>query len=591
MLLSAGVALALCWIVPFNLVRHTYPISTFYAESIAFALFALLAALLLVATLRSPRGRLEVPRAIVMPIGFALVLAIQRVVLPSFQPLTQPLLITLGLCYALGMTVAMNAGFWAAQLGWRGVLCRTSAWALVVGALYATFCLVMQAFHLESYVSWWVATYPGQTGRRLFANMYQANHAATYLAFGCAATMYLWQLRRIGAWAWGVLNVVFCIALALTASRTPWLQLIWVALGGICLARGRVAGVPRRARTAQRWAPLLLLPLFYGATVLVLGANDWLDLRLGGSALERFHEAGQLSPRLAMWHYAWAIFEKFPWLGAGWGEYIHQQYLLAGHLGTVEMANNAHNLILDLLAKTGVIGLLVVMVPLLAWLWRVLRGPKDAPAMFALLMLGVLGVHTMVEYPQQYAFFLLPAMFLIGLAETRALPRIAPSVVLAFNAGALVGGLALLGFMLRDYQKTEVAYRAGQLPAYREHPATLLAEYGDYAITSMLPLDTRLLDAKIAMHKQSLTLGASNLLIKRYVILLALAGRDDDAMRNVARLHSLAGWQFPGQYASLLAMCDAQGQALAGFRARLIDKYGTPVRPAREDDRMAASAE
>lgn len=573
LLLSIGLTLALCWIVPFNLVWHTYPVSTFYAECAAFILFMLLAAQLLAASLRQDARLLQVPRAVAMPVGFALVLALQLAILP----LTQPLFNIVGLIYALGMVVTMCAGFWAARMGWREALSRWSAYALIAGALFATFCLVIQAFHLEPRVSWLVARYTSQTGRRLFANMYQANHLATYLAFGCGAAMYLWHLRRIGIVVWALLSFVLCTALALTVSRAPWLQLTLIALAGLWLASRPAPGLPRREGIVTRWAPpWLLLPLFYGATQLVLHANVWLDLQLGGSALNRFEQTGQLLPRLAMWRYAWAIFEKFPWLGAGWGEFIHQQYLLADRLGTVEMANNAHNVVLDLLAKTGVAGLLLVAVPLLAWLWRVLRGPQHAPAIFAMMLLGVLGIHAMVEYPQQYAFFLLPAMFLIGLAETRAMPKIGPGVVTAFHLGALASGVALLIYVVQDYQRTEVAYRAGQLERYRHHPATFLAEYGDYALTSLLPLNKDRLAAKIAQHEQALTLGASNTLIRRYIVLLALAGRDEQALVNVARLKSFSGDEFAEQYALLLDMCTAQGSALADFRARLFDKYGPP---------------
>jgi Lipid A core - O-antigen ligase and related enzymes len=68
---------------------------------------------------------------------------------------------------------------------------------------------------------------------------------------------------------------------------------------------------------------------------------------------ERFKDAGQIAPRLALWKYGWTMFKAHPLLGVGWGEFPSYQFEYAKSLGGVEIANNSHDIFIDLLAKTG----------------------------------------------------------------------------------------------------------------------------------------------------------------------------------------------------------------------------------------------
>jgi Domain of unknown function (DUF3366). len=104
------------------------------------------------------------------------------------------------------------------------------------------------------------------------------------------------------------------------------------------------------------------------------------------------------------------------------------------------------------------------------------RGPRAAKRrrVFGIALIGVLVMHALVEYPQQYMFFLLPAMFVFGLLETRPL-RLVPGR-LSFGAFAVVvfGGLAALYPVYRDYTRAEVLYY-GSRPAeqYQAAPSFL----------------------------------------------------------------------------------------------------------------------
>ena len=264
----------------------------------------------------------------------------------------------------------------------------------------------------------------------------------------------------------------------------------------------------------------------------------------------------------------------------------HYQYLLVDKLGKVEIANNSHNIVIDLLAKTGIVGTGIVLIGMLMWLIRVLRAPCSAQRIFCLTLLGVFTIHAMVEYPQQYMFFLLPAMFVFGLLETRSL-RLLPSRV-SFGVYVVVVfvGLAALYPVYRDYNRSEVLYY-GSSPAqqYANDPAFLFGAWGEYGMATLLPMNVQDLAHKLAMHRQALALLPGETVLRRYAVLQALSGDTNGAFDTVVRLkifaEELKDW--PSQQAYLYQLCDEQ-KSLASFKAELIKLYGMPPKDVNQDD-------
>lgn len=576
-----GLTFGLIWTLPFNWVRHTYPISTFYSEMVAFALFAVLSVLLMIAVWRRDVRQLQMPRVTWMPLAFVAVILVQRATMHT----ELPQLALTALLYGVAMIVAAHAGFWANQLGWRGALMRWGAVALTLGGLYAFGVQVMQAFHLESHAPWLVAKYTVIVARRLFGNMYQPNHLATYLSLASAGAFYLWYLRKLPVWGWLPICAALDIGICLTGSRTPWLQLALLSAFGLWMVWLERAEAPRNMRRGLRWfVPLAILPLLGLMTLFVNWANVAWGLQLDGSAVARMQEAGQVAGRVNLWHYGLAIFREHWLFGAGWPNYVDAQFALVDHLGPVEMADNAHNVLLDLLAKIGLVGTLLVLVPLVLWLLRAVRNIKQAPVTLAFVMLGMMAIHAMLEYPQHYAFFLLPALFLLGLTDTKAVNGVSPTATGTINGVIVLFAAVALPWLYGDYQRVEVAYRAGSIEKYRTDPALFFAPYGDYAVTGALYMNRDQLDEKLAAHREALALGAGATMIKRYIVLLALDGRDDEALEDVKRLKNYNAPWFDKQYTALVAMCREQGDALKPFTKKLIEMWGRPKGGASGDD-------
>jgi O-antigen ligase len=573
--------LVVAWTAPYAVVAHTYPVPTFYAEYVAYVLYALvsIAAGILVAKSPSLR-RATSPRIALMPLAFAALVLIQTFAIQTAQPSMN----VLAACSLIVAALVVHAGYWTSRLRIGGDAMRWIAWGLIAGGLFSVFCQIVQTFHWEAIFRPFVVVYNVQVDRRPFGNMAQPNHLATYICFAFAASVFLVQSRRLPLILWVALAAVFSIGLALTVSRTPWLQTLAIALLGLTMAflTRRDAPLVRGWQRLRCWlVPILTLLIFISMNMLVRHLNAPLDLHLAESAAARFQDAGQISPRLNLWRYGWAMFTSHPILGVGWGEFPRFQYLLVERLGHVEIANNAHDIAIDVLAKTGLAGAGILVLGFGFWLWRIFRTPQTPTRVFALILLVILAIHALVEYPQQYLFFLLPAAFLIGLLETESMTYTPPMVSAGGYATVAVASIVMAYPVLADYNRAEVLYY-GERPEqqYRASPAHIFGAWGEFGLATLLPLTTDDMDTKLAMHRKAIALLPGEVVLRRYALLRALAGDTDGAMDQVKRLkifaESLNDW--PNQLSILYNQC-AQMPALNAFKARLLTQYGGPNAP------------
>jgi O-antigen ligase len=294
-------------------------------------------------------------------------------------------------------------------------------------------------------------------GQRPYANVAQPNHFSTICFLGLTSLGYLHQVRRIGGLGFWVGSGWLMAGIVMSGSRTGWVQIIALVVGLWLIASRCSFRLTRRS--------LLALPLGLAAWTTLW---PWLGsamLMSGGRSAASTASAGT---RPEHWASMVAALMDRPWTGYGWQQVSVAQFHVAADRPRVgEFIEHTHNLVLDLLIWNGIpIGLLLV--GLAAW-WFVTRWVACRDGRAAWLLAGACGllVHALLEYPLDYAYFLIPFGLLIGAVDRLQAGggsiRLGPRTILF--AGAVFTAALLV--TAREVAESEQSFRVLRLEAAR----------------------------------------------------------------------------------------------------------------------------
>ena len=349
--------------------------------------------------------------------------------------------------YLLGLLIAMLVG-----ASWE----RTSPLQLADALFMAIGFASVMSVGLQLYA--WLGLsesgglgvlFSGLDSVRPAGNLGQPNQLATLLLWGLLACLWAYLRKSLSGASATFVSIFLLIGLALTQSRTGLL--------GACLL---VAAVwlwrslwPNKNLS---WVVTGLYLLFLALPIPLQSLNEVLLLGQDGSYFRLEAPSGL---RLRAWGlFLQAALER-PWLGYGWTETNAAQMAVAGDFpGLGSIFSHSHNLFIDFVLWTGLpLGLLTAAV-LLGWFWVRLRAAKTAEDATLLMLLGAVGVHAMLEFPLQYAYFLLPTGLVIGVLNTRlAVPVIWTSPRWSL-AGLWLAAALTTGVTLRDYVQVDASY-------------------------------------------------------------------------------------------------------------------------------------
>jgi O-antigen ligase len=181
---------------------------------------------------------------------------------------------------------------------------------------------------------------------------------------------------------------------------------------------------------------LIVVPLV--AIILWWGLDNWATVTQHVfGAKERLAERDVTSSHGAIWRNTLAMIEQQPWLGVGWGEFNFAWTLTPFPDRPTAFFDHTHDLPLQFMVELGVpLALLVLgcmLVALFAGMRRAwaTRGPAGLGARAAWVMVVMIGIHSLDEYPLWYVYFLLPAAWAWGFAlGSGPAPRAPESTVL-----------------------------------------------------------------------------------------------------------------------------------------------------------------
>jgi O-antigen ligase len=238
------------------------------------------------------------------------------------------------------------------------------------------------------------------------------------------------------------------------------------------------------------------------------------------------------------------------------------------------MSLNAHNAVLDILAKVGIFGLLAVVLPLAGLVRVAIRSSLTSSSVFLYSVVLVLAAHSMLEYPLQYLYFLLPFAFALGYTDDRSLRFPSASMAWALTGIIVVCCVALTGRMWIDYKPIErLYYQQGGAQAalrqYQENKQLLLAPYANLTIANNAGMTYELAPVLAAIERQAVQFYPSAGPVQRWAVALAFQGKTDEAVLQVRRLHDLNSEDYAAASPLITHVCKEKMVGSKEFCARL----------------------
>ena len=567
----------LMWVLPFLYYYHAYPLTTFYQEWGA-AILGLGAATFLLS--RQNWEQPEIPRIVLLPIALML-LALLQYLLGLTTYFDQTLLFSL---YMLWATLLIMLGRALRENFGMAALATVLAAFLLLGTELSALAGILQHYRWHTFLD---KVITAKNGMAIYGNMAQPNHYANYISMGLIS---LGLLRPQMRWWQAILLAApLLFVMVLSGSRSSWLYLLGMAALALIWQQR-----DKSCRHLLHYTLLLLLGFGLMHWVVQI---PWLSGSTGVTTMQRLFAADSNgSIRLYLWRESWLIFSQFPLLGAGLGQYAWQHFQLGPVLQATNISglyNNAHNLLMQLAAEMGLAGLLILLGTLGLWLWQIRRAQLNLHNWWGYAVLLVLGIHSMLEYPLWYAYFMGIAAILLGALDHGTYRLDMHKLGRLSVAAILLLGLLSLFQLLQGYQRLEnvLASRAkpvaGKTAAQlmREglmevHGNSLLQPYAELFMSNWIEVSGDELDIKLAMNERAMKFVPVASLVYRRAALLAQAGQQEEARVQMER----AIWAYPGDFPaqskelSTLAQKDTERfSALLEFAIKKNEEYLSAV--------------
>jgi O-antigen ligase len=296
----------------------------------------------------------------------------------------------------------------------------------------------------------------GLAGRAV-GNLRQPNHLSSLALWSAAAVIPLLEAGKLKRWSAAALFAAIIFSVELSASRTGTIGVLLLAAWGL---------IDRRL---SRFTRAMLIG---GLAIYALG---WLSMSWWAHANHhsfgaeaRLGESDVSGSRFGIWSNTWELIKANPWTGVGFGEFNFAWSLTPFPQRPTAFFDHTHNILLQLLVELELpLGGLVVVLLAVA-LWQAFRraaaveGERGVGFRTAFVMVLLMAIHSQLEYPLWYAYFLLPTAWLWGYclgAVPGAMPvaRDGATAAMARAFPVLAGALMIAGSAVAFQQYMSVS--------------------------------------------------------------------------------------------------------------------------------------
>lgn len=526
------------WLQPL----HVGPWMSWHSEMLAILALLWLAGHQLATALGMRTAQLRLPRLVFVPLVLILCVWLQfRMGLVNYFG---DALVFSG--YFVLAIVALGVGFnWAADNGNANghqraeASLRTLAVTVLAGAVMSVLLALAQVCELWSSEGW-IATVNGY--RRPGSNMGQANHFATLALMGMASLVYLYRVSVLYRSISILLTLLLLLGLAVSESRTAFLGMasltVWWLWKEAGFARRRGYGI-----AAAVWGVYLAMRWWWPAFITALQLVDT-------SGLELRRSLADVGLRQIVWEQLFGAVGVRPWFGWGFGGVSEALTAVAHEHLTSSPFTYAHNILLDMAIWMGIpiaVGLSILMG---VWVFSRLRRAQDHSTWYCWAMVLPFAVHSLLEFPHTYSYFLVPVLLCIGFQEA----KLDSSGAIRLNkwvSGAACGLIAsLVVWTALEYLEIEEDYRVvrfetlrlGKTPDGYERPKIVWLTQLDamLAASRIQPTPAMAEEDIDALHRSAMRYPWSALQ-NRYALALALNGKVPEALQEMRVIRAMHG--------------------------------------------------
>lgn len=372
---------------------------------------------------------------------------------------------------------------------------------------------------------------PFSEGTRPYANMGQPNQLASLLLCGLLGIAFGKNIGAIGKLMSLLLAAWIIWGVALTESRTALLTLI---LGIAFLTIQKPRFFSRQELWVCQFLFAFYLICFFGKSSLA----QIIGFEMPLSVLER--SAGEL--RIPLWKMAINASLQSPWIGYGWGKSavgyftVFENY--SNYFGNTYF-EHSHNIILDFALWLGWPLALIILSLIIYWIYLALKriDSKQKFVIFSALM--VLLIHSMLEFPLHYGYFLWPFCVLAGslaiffdkqIIFNISIGRPTTSIMVALLLAIEI--IVIIDYIKIEESFTELRFQISRIGTGHDEklPETvLLTDWPDViALARSTPYEG--MDNDLISHWQALMIyNTSPLSIRKVIGAYKLNGKEEEA--------------------------------------------------------------
>jgi len=534
--------IGLMFLLPFINMYHQLPISSFYSEWIAGALGLVAAAPMLSAASRSA---IKIPQISLVFLGLAVIAGVQWTIgmLHSTQ---YALLILSYLIWAFFLTIL--GSHLRRELGWDKLVSTLAFFLLIAGIINGGI-VVLQIVTRTG------GTIPFLPLLSSYGPFAQENHFADFTALAVASLIYLYVKGRFSTAFSALLLIWFLLMLAISGSRSSWLYLMAAAALAFALQTKSIQQNRNSAATRNLlYMSLATLPAFVLVHVFTYYvAPDGL-FNLTTDRIVNAVNIDTPSARLQLWYDSLRLFWQSPWLGIGAGKINAESFLLLDTttaMSSNRIFENSHNLFLHLLTEMGIGAFLITVACLTVWIRQFKWREFSMETWWLMTLLSILGIHSMLEYPLWYAYFLGITAILLGAGDEKIitinthrqsskliakLTRSSLAIVLllgSFNLGAMLIAHMKLTDAINQPVNVAIDQQKEQLDWIYHY--TLLSPYAELMYAVSMNVDRNDMDDQIAMNQSAMDFRPFSKIAYQQVVLLKLKGDDHNAQKLLKR--------------------------------------------------------